>query len=148
LRIGKLSGAGKHYPASIALTVYNSLMSNSTSDELLEAALVGLRLRLSEIDLKIADIYARISGRGGSREAKRVLSAAARRRIAEAQRKRWAVHREHTKAKRRELSPAAKKRIADATKKRWAKYRAAKAAATSKLTRKKRSQTPTPEAKS
>jgi hypothetical protein len=119
-------------------------MSTSTSDtELLEAALIGLQLRLSEIDLKIADIYARISGRGGSREAKRVLSAAARRRIAEAQRKRWAAHREQAKAKRRELSPAAKKRIAEATKKRWAKYRAAKAAAASKVTRKKRPQTPT-----
>jgi hypothetical protein len=123
-------------------------MSTSTSDtELLEAALIGLQVRLSEIDLKIADIHARIGGSDGSREAKparkRVLSAAARRRIAAAQRKRWVAHRKQAKSKRRELSPAAKKRIAEATKKRWAKYRAAKAAAASKVTRKKRPQTPT-----
>ena len=60
----------------------------------------------------------------------RTLSPAARRRIAEAQTRRWAKTRAKTKAKavrkRRSLSPAARARIAAAAKARWAKYRAQK----------------------
>jgi hypothetical protein len=59
------------------------------------------------------------------------MSAAARERIATAQRKRWAAYHKGQKApaQKRQLSPAARKRIADATRKRWAAYRAQKAAA-------------------
>ncbi len=64
------------------------------------------------------------------------MNAAARQRIAAAQRKRWAEYKKAqgssakpTKAKKRVLSAAAVKHISDATKKRWAAYRAAKAAA-------------------
>jgi hypothetical protein len=60
----------------------------------------------------------------------RVMSAAARRRIAEAQRARWARARRKkgtrtpARAPRRTLSPAARRRIAAAQKARWAKFRA------------------------
>lgn len=56
--------------------------------------------------------------------AKRSLSAQARRRIAEAQRKRWAKVK--GASKKRILSPAARRRIVAAQKARWAKFRAAK----------------------
>ena len=57
----------------------------------------------------------------------RTISADARRRIAEAQRRRWAkVKGETAKAGKRTLSAAAKRRIAAAQKARWAKFRASK----------------------
>src|SRR5262249_61895987 len=98
----------------------------------------------SRIDTKIAEVRARIGETHGSitpdsnrTPRKRTLSAAARRRIAAAQKKRWATYRNEAtepmknqklaKAKKRNLSAAGRKRIADATKKRWAAFRAAKA---------------------
>jgi hypothetical protein len=74
----------------------------------LEAALVGLELKKTEIDGLIGKIKKQLGGRsssasaassapaaksqGGARK-KRVLSAEARKRIAAAQRRRWAEHR-------------------------------------------------------
>jgi hypothetical protein len=59
---------------------------------------------------------------------RRTLSPAARRRIADAQRRRWAGVRAKTAAKptraRRSLSPAARRRIVAAQKARWARFRA------------------------
>ena len=108
---------------------------------LLEAALVGYLHQRDEIAGKIAEIQHQLghSGKsvattaGGSRE----MSAAARARIAAAQRKRWAEYHKGGSRKapaakaapKRVLSPAARKRIADATRKRWIAYRAQKAAA-------------------
>jgi hypothetical protein len=65
------------------------------------------------------------------------MSASARRRIAAAQKKRWAVLKqaktEQAKPKqKRRLSAAGRKAIIEATKKRWAAVRAAKAKATPK----------------
>ena len=105
---------------------------------LLEAALVGYLQQRDEISAKIAEIQEQLgpasksSSAGGSHE----MSAAARARIAAAQRKRWAeYHKSSAKpatktaaAPKRVLSPAARKRIADATRKRWIAYRAQKAA--------------------
>ncbi len=69
------------------------------------------------------------------------MSAAARKRIAEAQRKRWAAYRKEEKPAtgkktaatknapaqpRRRMSAAARKRVAEAQKKRWAAVRAKK----------------------
>jgi len=55
------------------------------------------------------------------------LSPDARKRIAEAQRRRWAkVKGESAKTGKRTLSPAARRRIAAAQRARWAKFRAAK----------------------
>lgn len=75
----------------------------------LEAALVGLELKRSEIDGLIAKIKKQLGGRPSSASMasmlpaaakgqtaprkKRVLSAEARKRIAAAQRRRWAEHR-------------------------------------------------------
>lgn len=72
-------------------------MANDTS--LLHAALVGYQNQLTEIDRAMADIRKRLGGRvnGTSAHAparktgRRPLSPAARKRIAEAQRKRWAA---------------------------------------------------------
>jgi hypothetical protein len=57
----------------------------------------------------------------------KTMSADARKRIAEAQRRRWAkVKSESAKAGKRTLSPATRRKIAAAQKARWAKFRAAK----------------------
>ena len=63
------------------------------------------------------------------------MSAAARKRIADAQRKRWAAMREgsgqpatsHAVKPKRTISAAGRKAIIEATKKPWAAYRAQKA---------------------
>ena len=75
-----------------------------TDAELLEAALIGLERQRSEIEEKMAELRQRLDDRAGrpARSAaavntaaptvpkKRTMSAAGRRRVAEAQRKRWA----------------------------------------------------------
>ena len=73
----------------------------------LEAAIVGLEHQKSEIDAKVAEIRGRLRGVTGGSAAgkpsagrKRVLSPAARRRISEATRKRWAEYRAAKKAKK------------------------------------------------
>ncbi len=83
---------------------------------ILEAALVGLEQQKAEIDAKVAEIRRRLRGAavvskveaepaaGGGR-AKRVLSPAARKRIAAATRKRWAAYRA---AKATSAAPAKK----------------------------------------
>jgi hypothetical protein len=87
---------------------------------ILEAALIGLEQQKSEIDAKTAEIRRRLRGLGSAVSVKIEAAPPA------------------TRAKR-VLSPAARKRIADATRKRWAAYRAAKAAkaAPKKAARKK-----------
>jgi len=123
---------------------YNSNMSKFDV-EILQAAIIGLQHESSRIDEKIAEIRARIGGTnravttdGNKPVRKRALSASARRRIAAAQRRRWATFRKTgqgtepvkqqkpAKAKKRNISAAGKKRIAEATRKRWAAFRAAK----------------------
>ena len=71
----------------------------------LQMALVGYEVEKQRIEAKIRDIQARLKGKPASSPAaatsaeptaagvKRVLSPAARRRIAAAQKKRWAEHR-------------------------------------------------------
>ena len=74
-------------------------MPKQTDNSLLEMALVGYEAQREKIRAKMAEIQARLGkpgkhGSAGKIRAnagkKRVLSAAARKRIAEAQRKRWA----------------------------------------------------------
>ena len=83
--------------------------SSSPDKTTLEAALVGLELKRSEIDALIAKIKKQLGGKAGAspaaplaspvekskpgRKKKRVLSAEAIKRIAAAQRRRWAEHR-------------------------------------------------------
>ena len=106
--------------------------------QLLEAALIGFQQMRQEIEQKISDLRVRVGGdntsaahadsnTGGART-KRRMSASARRRIALAQKKRWAAFKAGDKtapkahAKKRALSAAGRARIIAATKKRWAAF--------------------------
>jgi hypothetical protein len=119
--------------------------------QLLEMALVGYEERKRRLDQTIAEIRSQLGNRGtGKRGAsatkvetpvgrKRVLSPAARKRIAAAQKKRWAAFKREKAAKqqqkpeverkseeprpRRTMSAAARKNIGDAARKRWAARR-------------------------
>jgi len=111
---------------------------------ILEAAIVGFESQKQQIDIRIAELRQMLSG-GPTQTAatpqaparKRKLSAAAQRRMAIAQRKRWAKIRgeselsapatpEPPKEKRR-ISEAGMQRIIAATKRRWRLAKAAKA---------------------
>jgi hypothetical protein len=81
-------------------------MSDSS---ILETALIGLQHQLTQVDTKIADIRRKLGVR-----APRVSSTTVQ---AEGPRKQ----------QRRKLSAAARKRIGEATRKRWAEFRAKKA---------------------
>src|ERR1043166_6784398 len=105
--------------------------TKSKNAELLQAALVGYEHQRAIMDERIAEIRRALDGRAsgpdtGEGKPKRGMSAAGRRRIAAAQRKRWAELKKASstppKAKRK-MSAAARKRIADATRKRWKAYR-------------------------
>jgi len=106
--------------------------------ELLEAALIGFQHKRTELEQKIAELRSHVEGGPTSGQApavkKHTLSSAARRRIAVAQKKRWADVKAGQgkapapKAKKRVLSAAGRARIIAATKKRWAAFRKAQAA--------------------
>jgi hypothetical protein len=119
-----------------------------TDTELLKAALLGYQVQSERIEATIADIQAQLGHRSPGRHPKaatdgieqaspkkRTMSASARRRIALAQKKRWAAYHEQqaepvkpaSKRKKRKMSAEGKARIAAATKARWAAYRKAKA---------------------
>ena len=124
---------------------------------LINAAIEGFESQKRRIDEQIAELRAMLSGgraepttaAESSPRQRRTLSAAARMRIADAQRKRWAASRKESEpaadveaAKpNRKLSAAGRRNIVAATKKRWAAVRAAKAqqeaAAASKTSAKK-----------
>ena len=116
----------------------------SLDPQLLDAVLEGLKLQKQRLDQYIAEAQRLLGGRGRKsaaavKEAKaprRSMSAAARKRIAVAQKKRWAEFRQkkaavvqQEKAPRRKMSAAGRKRIVAATRKRWAEWRKQKAAA-------------------
>jgi hypothetical protein len=107
-----------------------------TDYSLLEAALIGYQHQRELLAQKIAEIQGQL---GNSTETesdtgprKRVMNTAARKRIALAQKKRWAEFHK-TKgaapAKKRMMSAEGRERIAEATRKRWAEFRAAKESA-------------------
>jgi len=74
----------------------------------LQMALVGYQIEKQKIEERIREIQAKLKGRNGTAPSqgaakkaavvKRVLSPAARRRIAAAQKKRWAEHRKRMAA--------------------------------------------------
>ena len=91
------------------------------SPEILEAALNGLQAQLERLDSQIADVRQLL----GPDQPRHKRSAAVRRKMAAAQRRRWAALKaapEAPKPKRR-LSAAGRKAIIEATKKRWAEFR-------------------------
>jgi hypothetical protein len=129
-------------------------MPTKLTPEIITAAILGFEEQKRHIDTKIAELRAWLSG--GSAEPvspseapkrkRRKMSAAARARIAEAQRRRWAASKNPSqpstpaaapKPKRR-LSAAGRKAIIAATKKRWALKRAEAAKATARKPAKKK----------
>ena len=110
--------------------------------DIITAAIDGFEAQKKRIDAQIADLRQALTGNGVSAVAtsepvhrKRKMDAAARKRIADAQRKRWAAMREgsgqpatsHAVKPKRTISAAGRKAIIEATKKPWAAYRAQKA---------------------
>ena len=105
--------------------------------ELLQAALIGLQRTLEGVEQHIADLRRRLGAHSDSQPAsapaKRTMSAAARKRIALAQKKRWAAFKAKSKKAaepqpKREMSAEGRARIVAATKKRWAAFRKAQKA--------------------
>jgi hypothetical protein len=109
--------------------------------EIINAAIDGFEAQKSRIDAQIAELRALLpSGRSTAPIAatsepttrkRRKMSAAARKRIGDAQRKRWATAKRPSESRskapakaKRKMSAAGRKAISDATKKRWALKRA------------------------
>jgi hypothetical protein len=141
----------KKYRSQISYDVLreNQGMAKESDTELLKAALFGYQVQSERLEATIADIKAQLGHRGPGRRPKvatngseqpapkkRTMSASARKRIALAQKKRWATYHEQqseptkpAKRKKRKMSAEGKARIAEATKARWEAYRKAKAKA-------------------
>jgi mono/diheme cytochrome c family protein len=108
--------------------------------EIISAALEGFEAQRLRLDTQIAELRQMLKGgaedssaTSAPKRGRRKMSAAARRRIGDAQRKRWAASKVDTKpatpapAKKRQLSAAGRAAIVAALKKRWAgKKRATK----------------------
>jgi len=80
-------------------------MPSQADTAMLQMALIGYDIERRKIEDKIAEIQARLNGRGSrapapAARARRTMSAAARRRIAAAQKKRWAAFHKQKKAAR------------------------------------------------
>ena len=103
---------------------------------IIDAAIEGFESQKRRIDKQIAELRAMSNGHAPTTESaappktkKRGMSAAGRKAISEAQRKRWAVANgeavvEPPKKEKRQLSAAGRAAIIAATKKRWAAKRA------------------------
>src|SRR6516165_7723421 len=65
----------------------------SVDKSILEAALIGLEQQKSEIEAKVAEIRRRLRGLGSVASVASEAAAPARKRIADATRKRWAAYR-------------------------------------------------------
>jgi hypothetical protein len=142
LRSSTRRGSVNVYPRR-GLCAYNWFFMPTHLDfEILQAALIGYQHQLDQINASMVELRRKLKGGAHAGAAlaeaalaapgkKRALSVAARKRIAKAQRKRWAEYHKakEAPAKKRSMSPAARERIAEATRKRWAAFRAKKAAA-------------------
>jgi hypothetical protein len=124
-------------------------MSTDSEFSLLEAALIGFEAQKVKIEEHISAVRSQLGLRGPGRprqsvpkpelptpeRKKRHLSAAGRRAIIDAAKKRWAAVRAQREAaaaparQRRKMSATAKRRIIVAQKKRWAAFRAEQEAA-------------------
>jgi hypothetical protein len=123
--------------------------TRNLTPQIINAAILGFEEQKRHIDKQIAELRAMLPG--GRTEAaatpeapkgkRRKLSAAARKRIGDAQRKRWAESKPPSEPtsqpdatseapkRKRKFSAAGKRAIVEATKKRWAAFHAAKEAA-------------------
>jgi hypothetical protein len=126
--------------------------THKLTPEIITAAIGGFEQQKLRIDVQIAELRALLKGNptepAATPEApkgKRRMSAAARKRIGDAQRKRWAESEEESAfpvapeppKPKRKLSAAGKKAIAEASRKRWAAFHAAKKAGTSTVAKKR-----------
>ena len=123
-------------------TLENHMPTKITA-EIITAAIQGFEFQKTSIDGKIAQLRAMLPGGPAQTAAtpeptkrkRRKMSAAGRKAIAEAQRKRWAASKkaaepstsEAASKLKRKLSRAGRAAIVAATKKRWAMVKAAKA---------------------
>jgi hypothetical protein len=121
-----------------------SHMPTKLTLEIVNAAILGFEQQKARIDAQIAELRAMLSGSSTEPVAipevpsikRRKFSAAARRRMKEAQQLRWAKIRGEsepsapakpdTAKPKRKMSAAGRKAISEATKKRWAAFHAAK----------------------
>jgi len=113
-------------------------MAQQLSTEILNAALENLTTRRRQIDDQIAEVRRMLGSSGDGASApsaaptqKRTMSAAGRRAIAAAQKRRWAAAKTgepaqpaETSKPKRKLSAAGRRNIVAALKKRWAAKRA------------------------
>jgi hypothetical protein len=127
-------------------------------NEIINAAIEGYELQMARIDQQIAELRAMPNGRPAEPAAKpkgtlpkrRKFSAATRRKMREAQQRRWAQIRGESKPStpfkvsskpKRRISAAGRKAMAEAARKRWAAVKVAKEkpelSATKKTTRKR-----------
>ena len=114
-------------------------MPTKLKTEIIAAAIAGFEEQKKRLNARIAELCLMLnqSATDGSAPApvRRRMSAAARARIAAAQRKRWAESRKGSRAvspgtgarKKRRLSAAGRRVIIEATKRRWAALRQAQA---------------------
>ena len=104
------------------------------SNQILEAAIEGFEAQKLRIQNQIAELRRMLSGEPAQsaaapqqKKGRRKMSAAARKHIGEAQRKRWAAARKEsaqsqapeTAKPKRKISAAGRRRMVEATKKRW-----------------------------
>ena len=104
------------------------------TNEIIDAAILGFEEQKRRIDAQIAELDGMRNGRSqaavSSTQPQRRMSAAGRRAIAEAQRKRWAALKDTRQTQRvpkkakRKLSAAGRAAIVAALKKRWAAKKA------------------------
>jgi hypothetical protein len=113
-----------------------SMSTLRLTQELIEAAIEGYETQKSRIEGKIAELRAQLSGNSTPAAAaaepvtrkRRKMSAAARKRIADAQRKRWATSKGGSTPAAAKAAPKAKRKLSKegraaivaAAKKRWA----------------------------
>jgi hypothetical protein len=105
------------------------------TNEIIDAAILGFEEQVRRIDAQIAELRGMRAGGSqtapASRPSRRKMSAAGRKAIAAAQRKRWAALKGDEAPKKaprrakRKLSPAGRAAIVAALKKRWAAKKAA-----------------------
>src|ERR1700676_5039296 len=120
-------------------------MPKQLTSQIIEAAIKGFQSQKAEIDSQIAELRSMLPGGHTSSAAtpsesgkpRKKFSAAARRKMAAAQKARWkkikqgseptqAASSKPEKRKRRKMSAAGRRAISVATKKRWAAIKAAK----------------------
>lgn len=137
-------------------------MPPKLTNEIIAAAILGFEGQKQHIDTQIAELRALLSGGPAETAAtpeapkgkRRKMSAAARKRIGDAQRKRWAASKKAAEPPapaaapkpKRKLSKAGRANIVAATKKRWAAVKAAKAQQEKAATKKPAKKTATKKA--